>query len=285
MEITAKQVMELRQATGMPMMTCKKALIEAEGDFERGMEILRKEGLKTADKKAGRKTGEGLIAVRLADDRKSGTMVQVLCESEPVKNTPLFKNFVDALAAHAHQHKPADVEALLAQPWSGEGAATVEEALRNLIAQIGENMKIGGVAHFDVDDGGLVGAYVHLDKKQGALVAIQGRGDDLATTAKEVCQHIVFAKPQVLSRDAIPADQVQRELAFLREQAAEDPALKGKPQQAVEGIVQGRLNKNFFAERALLEQGWYRENAKKVSAVLEERKVSIQGFALFHPGQ
>jgi elongation factor Ts len=283
MEITAKQVMELRQATGMPMMTCKKALIEADGDFERGMEILRKEGLKTADKKAGRKTGEGLIAVRIAKDGRSGTMVQVLCESEPVKNTPLFKDLVEGLADHAHAHKPKDVDTFLAQPWSGEGAATVDEALRNLIAQIGENMKVGGVAHFEVAGDGLVGAYVHLDQKQGALVALKGKGGDLAGTAKEVCQHIVFAKPQVLSRDRIPAEQVEREIAFLREQAAEDPSLKGKPAQAVEGIVQGRLNKNFFAERALLEQGWYRENARKVADVLAERGVAIQDFALFYP--
>ena len=99
MDISAKQVMELRQATGMPMMKCKKALLEAEGDFERAVEILRKEGLKAADKRAGRKTSEGLIAVRLAEDGRSGTMVQVLCESEPVKNTPKFTQFVESFLA------------------------------------------------------------------------------------------------------------------------------------------------------------------------------------------
>ena len=283
MDISAKQVMELRQATGMPMMKCKKALAEAEGDFERAVEILRKEGLKTADKKAGRKTSEGLIAVRLADDGHTGTMVQVLCESEPVKNTPMFVEFVDQLVEHADQNRPTDVEALMAQPWAHEGAETVEEALRNLIAQIGENMQVGGVAHFTTEPDGRVGSYIHLDKKQGSLVAIQG-GGDLGTTAKELCQHIVFAKPKVLNRDSIPADEVEKELAFLREQVAEDPKMKGKPEQAIEGIVKGRLNKNFFAERVLLEQPWYRENAKTVSAILEERGVEVRDFALFYPG-
>lgn len=284
MEISAKQVMELRRSTGMPMMKCKKALADAEGDFERAVEILRKEGLKTADKKAGRKTSEGLIAVRLADDGRTGTMVQVLCESEPVKNTPMFVEFVEQLADHADRHRPADVEALLALPWEPEGADTVEEALRNLIAQIGENMKVGGLAHFETDNGGRVGSYVHLDKKQGSLVAVQGGGDDLGTTAKELCQHIVFAKPQVLNRENIPQEAIEKERAFLREQIAEDPKMKGKPEKAIEGILKGRLNKNFFAERVLLEQPWYRESAKTVAAVLAERGVEVQDFALFHPG-
>lgn len=284
MEISAKQVMALRQATGMPMMKCKQALKEADGDFERAVDVLRKEGLKTADKKAGRKTSEGLIAVRMADDGRAGTMVQVLCESEPVKNTPMFREFVEHLVDHADRHKPGDTAALLETPWDGDDAADVEEALRNLIAQIGENMKVAGVAHFEVEGEGRVGSYVHLDRKQGSLVAVAGSGGDVETTAKELCQHIVFAKPQVLARDEISADAVEKEMAFLREQVAEDPQLKGKPEQAIEGILKGRLNKNFFAERVLLEQPWYRENAKTVSAVLAERGVEVKEFALFFPG-
>lgn len=283
MDVSAKQVMELRQASGMPMMQCKKALIESGGDFELAMDGLRKLGLKTAEKRSGRATSEGLLAVRISDDGKTGTMVLVKCESEPVKGTPKFVEFVNQLADLAHKHGIGERDALLAQAWEGEGGGSVEETLRNLVGLIGENMQIGRVKRFTIDGDGVVGSYIHNDGKQGALVALCGSSDDLAATAKELCQHIVFAKPTVLNRDEIPAEDVEKELAFLRDQIAEDPKMSGKPEQAVEGIVQGRLNKNFFAPRVLNEQGWYREDSKKVSTVLSERGVSVKGFAHFQP--
>jgi elongation factor Ts len=283
MEVNAQDVMRLRQATGMPMMKCKKALQEADGDFERAIEVLRKEGLKTADKKAGRATSEGLIRSRVSGDGRTGTMVFVLCESEPVKNTPLFREFVDRLLARADETGAKSAEALLQAAWKGEEGRTVEEALRFLIGKIGENMQIGGVARIALRGPGRVGAYVHNDDKQGALVGLEGAGD-LGDTAKELCQHIVFAKPTARTREEIPADQVERELAFLREQVGEDPSMKGKPAQAIEGIVRGRLDKNFFAERVLSEQGWYKEPKKKVSAVLAERGATLADFAHFAPG-
>lgn len=282
MEINAQDVMKLRQATGMPMMKCKKALQEAEGDFERAIDILRKEGMKTADKKAGRATSEGLIRSRLSSDGKSGTMVFVRCESEPVKNTPLFREFVEAVTDLAARNKIGGADALLSAAWPGPEGKTVDEALKALVGRIGENMQLGGVAHFAISGTGTVGAYVHLDEKQGALVALEGKGD-LSEAAKEVCQHIVFAKPTALSRDEVPAEQVERELSFLREQAATDPALAGKPPQAVDGIVRGRLEKNFFGERVLSEQGWYKEPKKKVSAILEEKGARLRAYALFTP--
>ncbi|MDA1195076.1 MAG: translation elongation factor Ts [Planctomycetota bacterium] len=280
MEISAKQVMELRQASGMPMMQCKKALLEAEGDFEKAMETLRKLGLKTAEKRQGRATGEGLLSVRISDDGKTGTMVQVLCETEPVKNTPKFVEFVERLADVAAERRLDSLEAALATDFGG--GETAESTLRSLVGLIGENMQIGGIARFAVTGEGVVGAYIHNDQKQGALVALTGKAD--ADTAKEVCQHIVFAKPGVLNRDEVPADEVERELTFLREQIAEDETMKNKPAQAVEGIVRGRLEKNFFGQRVLNEQGWYREDSKKVTKVLEERGCSIQAFRHFAPG-
>lgn len=280
MQINAKQVMELRQASGMPMMQCKKALIEAEGDFEKAMESLRKQGLKTAEKRSGRATGDGLLQVRLSDDGKTGTMVLVLCETEPVKNTPKFVEFVDKLTDIAAAKGIGDVETLGAVDF-GDGE-TAAEALKSLVGLIGENMQIGTVAHFTVEGDGVVGAYIHNDKKQGALVALTGGGD--AAIAKEVCQHIVFAKPTVLHRDEIAQEDVDKEMAFLQEQVAEDEGLKGKPEQAIQGILQGRLNKNFFGTRVLNEQGWYRDDSKKVAKVLEERGCAIQAFQYFAPG-
>ena len=284
MDISAKQVMELRQATGMPMMQCKKALIENDGDYEKAVETLRSLGMKTAEKRSGRATSEGLLAVRINADGKTGTMVQVLCETEPVKKTPKFVEFVDQLADLADKHGLADRDTLLAQAWEGEGSGTVESILKDLVGLIGENMQVGDIARFAIDGDGVVGSYVHNDKKQGALVALSGSADDLADAAKEVCQHIVFAKPTVLSRNQVPADEIEKEAAFLRQQISEDPKMAGKPEQAIEGILEGRLNKNFFAARALNEQGWYRDPSKKVSVVLSERGLSIQDFSLFNPG-
>lgn len=280
MGISAKQVMELRQASGMPMMQCKKALMEADGDFEKAMDSLRKQGLKTAEKRAGRATGEGLLSVRLSEDGKTGTMVLVLCETEPVKNTPKFIEYVEKLADLAAANGIETVEALAAVDF-GDGE-TAESALRSLVGLIGENMQIGAIAHYTVDGDGAVGAYIHNDRKQGALVALAGTADD--STAKDVCQHIVFAKPSVLNRDSIDQAEVDKELAFLREQIADDASMKGKPEQAVEGIIQGRLNKNFFGQRVLNEQGWYREDSKKVAKILEERGCAIQAFKHFAPG-
>jgi elongation factor Ts len=284
MDISAKQVMELRAASGMPMMQCKKALIEAEGDFEKAMESLRKLGLKTAEKRSGRATSEGRIAVRISDDGKTGTMLLVQCESEPVKNTPKFVEFVEALADLAHKHGISTREALLAQAWEGDEDGSVEDVLRALVGLIGENMQVGKVSRFSIDGDGVVGAYVHMDLKQGALVALKGSAKDLASTAKELCQHVVFAKPAVLKREEISAEEIEKELNFLREQISEDPAMAGKPPQAIEGIVQGRLNKNFFAPKVLSEQGWYREDSKKVSAVMKERGAEVQAFGHFEPG-
>ena len=131
-----------------------------------------------------------------------------------------------------------------------------------------------------VDGDGAVGNYIHHDGKIAAMVALSGAGD-LADTAKELCMHITFAKPIARTRDEIPQDAVDRELAFLREQIADDPAMQGKPEQAIEGIIQGRLKKNFFGERVLLEQPWYRDSKATVTSQLEAAGAELVDFALF----
>ena len=282
-DIPAKLVMDLRKSTGMPMMKCKSALEAADGDFEKAVDILRKEGMKTAEKKAGRATGEGLIGLKLADDHRSGVMVLVVCETEPVKNTPMFVDFVDQVTSTAAAQTPADLDALKALPWEGE-ADTVADALKALIGKIGENMNVAGYRHFSVEEG-VVGAYVHHDKKTASMVALEG-GADLDDFAKDLCMHVVFSKPQVLSRDQIDATEVAKEEAFLRTQIAEDPAMKGKPEQALAGILKGRLEKNFFGTRVLTEQPWFRPDKgnKKVADLLKEHGTKIADFVLFQPG-
>jgi elongation factor Ts len=266
------------------MMACKKALTETEGDFEAAQDLLRKEMGKAAEKKAGRATGEGLVQVRLSDDHKTGTMLIVLCETEPVVKTPMFREFVSKVADKAHEAGATDEASVLALAWDDGQSATVEEALKALIGLIGENMKIGKVARLTVAGEGRVGAYVHHNEKEGALVALSG-SDDFDEAAKELGMHIVFAKPIAMTRDEIPAEEVEKELGFLKEQLAEDPKMAGKPEQALKGILEGRLNKNFFGQKVLTEQGWFRDGGDTlVKKHLEEWGATLDGYALFHIG-
>ena len=284
MEISAKDVMALRKASGMGMMECKKALEEAGGDFEKAFEILRKRGLKAAEKKADRATAEGLVGHAMSADGHTGTMLLVLCETEPVKNTAMFQDFVATATQLAADKAPADLDALLALPWPGDDGDTVDAALKSLIGKIGENMRVSGYKRLAVTDG-VVGVYVHHDKKTGAIVALEGKSsDELADFAKQLCMHIVFSKPTAADRSEIDPAEVERELAFLREQAADDESLKGKPEKAVEGIIQGRLSKNFFGSRVLTEQPWFSDNSKRVADHLKAHGVKVTGFALFAPG-
>ena len=284
MEISAKQVMELRRQTGLPMMKCKKALTEADGDFEKAFDILRKDGAKTAEQKRGRKTAHGLVGTFLDDSGSAGGVVQVQCETESVAVTPMFLEFVDGLTECLRSSDAADAEALKSLPWKGEGGDTVEQALLSLVSKIRENIQIGGVAKYDANGNGCVGIYRHHDKKTAAMVALQGEGD-LTDFARDLCMHIVFSRPQVLHREDLNAADVEKETSFLREQIAEDPKMKGKPEAAVEGILKGRLEKLFFGTRVLTEQPWYRDNASKVQQHLDEHKAKVREFILVQPGE
>ena len=165
MDISPKQVMDLRAATGLPMMKCKQALVSEEGDFEKAMERLRKEGLKAADKKADRATGEGLVRLTLEEDGSAAALVAVVCETEPVRNTPMFQEFVDRLLVHVERYAPDDADAVLAQPWIDDPASTVDEVRRGLVARLGENIQIQRVLRTGPRGTGVVGGYVHFNGK------------------------------------------------------------------------------------------------------------------------
>jgi elongation factor Ts len=273
--------MDLRNATGLPMMKCKQALEAEGGDFEKAMDRLRKEGLKTADSKAGRATGEGVVRARIAKDGLSGAIVTVLCETEPVSKTPMFGEFVDRLLDQIEKTDPKDAAALLAQPWSQDRAQTVEQALKTLIAKIGENMKVDRVARFRVEGPGVVGAYVHHNGKVGALAAVGAAkpGADLVEITKELCMHIAYAKPIAGTREEIPADAVERERAIYRDQLAQDPKMKGKPAQVLEKIAEGKLD-SFYKERVLPDQPWYKDATKSVTQVLQAAGGTLQRWML-----
>jgi len=260
-EITAAMVRELREKSGAGMMECKKALTATDGDLEAAFDELRKSGLKTAAKKAGRSTSEGRIVVNLRDDGKAGAMASIACETDFVAKTPDFEGFLADLGAHVLANAPADVEACLAQTWKG-GEGTVGDALGVLIGKLGENMQIAQVQAFENPEG-YVGAYVHHDSKKGTLVSVT-TGSDRATAdpaLKKLGMHVVFHDPLGMERDSVPADLVEREKEVIR------VSLEGKPPEIQEKILSGKIDK-FFAERVLLEQAWIDDDSMTVEKTL-----------------
>jgi elongation factor Ts len=284
-EINPKLVMDLRAATGLPMMKCKQALQAAGGSMEKAIELLRKEGLKAAAGKAGRTMAEGIVKAKAEPLGTRTTMVLVRCETEPVRNTPEFKAFVDKVLAIAHATKPADVEALKAAKWSGSEGGTVQEALGYLIAKIGENMEIGGVSAWTANAGEMIGSYVHHDERKGAIarMGVSASTPALETLGKELCQHVVFSKPVAISRDEIPTSLVDQEREIYRAQVAQDPKMAGKPPQVVENVVKGKVEA-FFKEKVLPDQGWYRDAAQSVANTLKAQGATVKAYALHAAG-
>ncbi len=285
MEITPKMVMALRQATGLPMMKCKQALESVGGDHEKAIEHLRKEGLKAAESKAGRATGEGVVKARIAPGGQRVTLVLVRCETEPVRNTADFQAFADRVADVADASRAADLGALGAARWTGKEGGTVAEALNALVARIGENLQLGGVACVAAGPGEYVGCYVHHDNRLGAVVRL-GVGavtPAVEALAREAGQHVVFSRPVAMARAEIPEALIAKEREIVTAQVAQDPKMAGKPPQVIENVVKGRLEA-FFKEKVLPDQGWYKDDKQSVASVLKAQGATVKGYALLAVG-
>lgn len=293
-EISAKVVMQLRAATGLPMMKCKEALEACGGDFEKSVEWLRKKGLETAAKKADRAMKEGRVALKSSPDGKSAVMVELSCETEPVKEGPDFKALGEKVLAAAWAHlggkAPGEVALADALAWTA-GGETLDTTIKTLVAKIGENMALRRVAALA---GGRVATYVHFNGKVGVIAELAGPDAALAsadakTFGDDLCMHIAAFKPAAVSRDEIGKDLVDKEMEIYREQAKQDPKLSSKPAPVVEKILVGKLDK-FFAEKCLVEQPWIMDDKTTVKAVLEgvSKKaggtLAVRRFALYIVG-
>ncbi|GAV19203.1 elongation factor Ts [Mariprofundus micogutta] len=268
MAITAADVKKLRDMSGAGMMDCKKALNETNGDIDAAVDFLRKKGLGAASKKAGRVAAEGII-VSVAEGN-TGVVLEVNAETDFVSKNDQFVGFVNAVAALIIKNNPADLAELLASDFDGE--LTVEQALSQLIATIGENMSVRRFERFEVN--GTVAGYVHGAGKIGVLVGIDGDVD--AGLARGVAMHVAAANPKFISRDDVDADTVERERAVLSERAI----ASGKPEAIVDKIVSGQLNK-FYSEICLLEQDFVMDSDQKVGKALGDAKVvSMARFGL-----
>jgi elongation factor Ts len=271
MAVTAAQINELRKATGAGMLDCKKALEETDGDFEKAVDFLRTKGLAAAAKKAGRAATEGMVAAFVSDDLKSGVLLEVNSETDFVAKNETFQAFVASIGKHILATSPTDVEAMLAQTFSGDASKTVETYLKESVSIIGENIQIRRFAKFDVQGDGCIGAYIHAGGKIGVLVQIASPAvsaankDVLQGFVKDVAMHSAAAAPAFVSRDQVPTDVLDREKEVYRAKAKES----GKPDAIIEKIIDGQINK-YYADICLVEQAFVKDTDKTIQQVAKE---------------
>lgn len=294
MEISAGMVRDLRDKTGAGIMECKAALAEAGGDLAKAIEVLRKRGLKTAEKKAGRTAADGLVAAWISPGRDAGALLEVNCETDFVARTERFTDLARLLVSLVGTDAAAaDMDALLARAVNGKPVADV---VKDAIASLGENIVIRRAARLALpqDAQGLVTSYLHGGGKIGVLVEVRcksdgvAKGEGLTQLAKDLALQVCSAEPAYVTRDQVPAAILEKEREILRAQ----PDVQGKPAAIQDKIIQGRLEK-FFMERCLADQLFIRdpEGKQKIRDVLKAAEktlgepVSVAGFARFRLGE
>ncbi len=259
MAITAKEVNELRKMTGAGMMDCKKALTEADGDFDKAIEILRKKGQKVSASRSDRETTEGSVFVRTNDDKTEGVIVALGCETDFVAKNEEFQALGNAILEAAYANKPSSVEDLKALSIDG---LTINEKLIELIGKIGEKIEIVAL---DNVSGETVVPYIHAGSKLGVLVALQGvNGTDVTDAGKDVAMQIAAMNPVAVDKDGVDQSIVDREIEIGKEQARQE----GKPEEIIDKIAQGKLGK-FFKENTLLNQAFVKDSSMTIAKYLD----------------
>ena len=272
-QITAAIVKELRERTGAGMMDCKKALVATEGDMEKAIDFLREKGLSQAAKKAGRVAAEGAVASYISADEKVGVIVEVNCETDFVGQNENFQALAKAIAEQVAVSNPADVDALLASEMDGKA---VKDVVTEAIAKIGENISVRRFARFESAEG-KVYSYIHGGGKIGVLVDMKG-GD--AELGKDIAMQVAAANPQYLNRAEVPAAELDREKEVLTEQARNE----GKPENIIEKMVIGRINK-YYKEVCLVDQLFIKDDELTITKLLKARNAEVTRFARFALGE
>ena len=270
MSVTAQTVKELRERTGAGMMECKKALLETGGDLDAAAELMRKQGLAKADKKAARIAAEGVIAIERSADGRRAAMVEVNCETDFVAREQDFRAFAAAVAARAVAERPVSLEALLAAQL---GTETVEERRRALVAKVGENIGVRRFALLEAPQH--LGAYLH-GTRIGVLVALKGGQVELA---RDLAMHIAAANPRYLSARDVPQEVLAKEREVLTEQALGE----GKPPEIVAKMVEGRLRKSL-GEITLLGQPFVKDPDVTIEKLLKGSGAEVLSFERFEVG-
>lgn len=259
MAISAQEVNKLRQMTGAGMMDCKKALTEAEGDFDKAIEILRKKGQKVSEKRADRATSEGSVFVKATEDGKTSTLVALGCETDFVSKNEEFQALGNEILEAAFTNKPSSIDELKNLSL---GDVTIGEKITEMVGKIGEKIDIVG---YEVVQSDQVVSYIHSNGKLGVLVALSNVGGaDVTEAGKDVAMQIAAMNPVAVNRDQVDQTTIENELRIGREQAIAE----GKPENIVDKIAEGKLNK-FFKDNTLLDQAFVKDNSLSVAKYLD----------------
>lgn len=281
--ITAQMVKELRDRTGAGMMDSKKALTQADGDMEKAIEVLREKGLASVAKKAGRIAAEGVVAAYVSDDFKKGGMVEFNCETDFVALNVDFKAAAEGFAKVASETNAKDIEEFKNEAY---GTSNVGETVNDLISKIGENMSLRRFVKFDAQDG-VVASYIHMGGKIGVLVQLKSENAnaDVQKVAKDVAMHVAATNPAFLNKELVDNATLEKEKEIFRVQAQNE----GKPENIVEKMVMGRINK-YYKEAVLLEQPFVKDPDMSVAKYVEtEAKklgaMEVVGYVRFEKGE
>lgn len=274
MAITADLVKELRERTGSGMMECKKALVEANGDIDLALENLRKKGAAQADKKAGNIAAEGVIIIKLSEDKKNAAMLEINCQTDFVARDESFRKFAEHVAMRALADNLSDVDELSSKTISGDDPTTIDERRRTLVATLGENIQLrrAVVKHSP----GTIGTYLHGDRI-GVLVELSVDNQDLG---KDLAMHIAASRPRAVSPQDIPQALIDKEREIFTAQAQ----ASGKGADIIDKMVDGRIKK-FLSEQSLLGQPFVKDPAKTIESLLAAQNAKVLSFERFEVGE
>ena len=257
--ITAQDVNKLRTMTGAGMMDCKKALTEADGDFEKAIEILRKKGQKVSASRSDKEAKEGSVFIKVSDDKKEAILIALNCETDFVAKTDDFQNLGKLILETAFAKKPATKEALLSEK---VGSLTVNDKITELVGKIGERLDVSTFVHMK---GETIVPYIHAGSKLGVLVSLKGvNGKDVTEAGKDVGMQIAAMNPVAVDEKSVDKSVIEKEIEIAKALILAE----GKPENMVEKIAQGKLNK-FFKDNTLLPQAFVKDNSKTVAQYLD----------------
>ena len=268
--ISAKDVNELRKKTGSGMMDCKKALVEAEGDFQKAIDILRKKGQKVSAARSNRETSEGVVLCKLNSDESQASILSFTCETDFVAKNEDFQSLAQDIMEVAFENNLESIDEVLASEING---STIEQLILEMVGKIGEKIKI---SNFQIMSGEKIVPYIHAGSKLGVLVSLNNTANtDYVTAGKNIAMQIAAMNPIALDRDQVDQSVIEKEIEIGKEQARKE----GKPEQIIEKIAQGKLQK-FFKENTLLSQLFVKDNSLTIKSYLAtfSQELSIESF-------
>jgi elongation factor Ts len=267
--ITAADVKKLREMTGAGMMDCKKALAEAGGDFDKAVEVLRKKGQKVSAKRADREANEGVVTALTSEDKTKGVIVKLSCETDFVAKGEDFVNFTEKVAQLALEQFPASLDELKKLDMDG---LTVEERVTELVGKINEKIELDAYERIEA---AMVSPYIHMGNKAAVLVGLNKASDEVYGAGRDVAMQVAAMKPVALDKDGVDQSIIDKEIEIGKEQARAE----GKPDQIIEKIAMGKLNK-FFKERTLLNQQFVKDSSKNIAGYLKDvdKELTVTDF-------